>query len=90
MREDEILKMIEMFTRETTIRICLVCDETRTAKEQCRIPNCTKKEFKAWKAMVLSVIHEAISRRKRRMIRAKATGKDEITLYFNEGEGEEI
>lgn len=90
MRENEILKMIEMFTRETAIRICVVCDETRIAKEYCRIPNCRKKDFGAWRMIVLNVIHKEIAGKGRNLMRAKATGKDEITLYFDEGEGEEI
>ena len=90
MKENEIIKMIERFTRETAIRICVVCDETRIATEQCRIPNCRKEDFRTWETIVLNVIHDVMSRKNRSMMRARATGKDEITLYFDEGEGEEI
>lgn len=90
MKEREILKMIEMFTRETAIRICIVCEETRVAKQYCRIPKCDRKDFEAWKSIVSTAIHEVIWSKSRILMRARATGKNEITLYFDEGEGEDV
>lgn len=84
MKENEIIKLIEMFTRETAVNICTVCEKTRVADIYCKIPSCEKKDFYAWKTTILAVIHEMINK-KRNLMRARATNKNEITLYFDEG-----
>lgn len=85
MSEKEIYKLIGCFSNQSSFRMCLITDDGELI-EYAYIPECEDKEhYTEWQIAMQKVVKDILYVAKYQLIRARASEKNQISLYFRKG-----
>lgn len=82
MNEKDIYKLVSCFSLSTSFRMCIITAEGEVGVYG-YIPKCeNERNYTDWKIVIQTAVKDIIYNARSELVRATASGKNEITLYF--------
>lgn len=82
MNENDIYKFISCFSWRTSFRLCIITTNGEVVVYG-YIPKCeNERNYTEWKIVIQTAVKDLIYTARTEIVRATASGKNEITLYF--------
>lgn len=82
MNEKDIYKLVSCFSWNTSFRMCIITAEGEVGVYG-YIPKCENEHnYTEWKIVIQNAVKDLIYTASCEIVRATASGKNEVTLYF--------